>query len=99
MGTDHVQVGSDLQTRLRVLATRWGLAAAGWVLYILSYGGIHASLGPHTALAALVPVVVTAWRGAVPGSLAGVAAVPLTALIAVARGDSLWTSSSAPPHS
>ena len=71
MGTDHDQVGSELQTRLRVLVTRWGFPVAGWVLFILSYGGIHASLGPQTALAALVPVVATAWRGASRGRWPG----------------------------
>lgn len=39
-----------------------------------------------------MPVVATPWRGAVPGAVAGIAAVPLTALLDLAQGESLWTS-------
>ena len=81
MGSDHDQVGSGFLTRRRALVTRWRLSAAGWVLYFLSYGWIHGSLGVHPALLAVLPVVVTAWRGAVPGALAGLAVVPFTVLL------------------
>jgi PAS domain S-box-containing protein len=40
---------------------------------------------------------VTAWRGAVPGVVAGIAAVPLTALLHLTQGESLWPSWSTAP--
>jgi hypothetical protein len=56
--------------------------AVAWLVYLSSYPVFQPQLGAYGGIVAVVPVVVTAWCwGTVPGALAGLAAVPVTALI------------------
>ena len=73
------------------------MPAAAWLVYILFYGPLQDAFDTHTGVLAFVPVVLTAWHGALPGVLAGVAAVPITDLLHASHtGSSLFSWLTAP---
>jgi PAS domain S-box-containing protein len=63
----------------------WLIPLGGWVVYILFFGAFYASFGLLTGVLAFVPVVLTAWRGALAGVVGGLVAVPLTDLLSAAQ--------------
>ena len=82
MSTDRDQIGSvRTESTGRHGSRPWLIPAASWIAYILLFGPLHASFGLHTGVLAFVPVVFTAWRGALPGVAGGLAAVPITDLL------------------
>ena len=63
------------------------IVSVAWLVYALAYLVLHDLLAPHAGVTAFVPVVITAWvGGAAAGLVAGLAAVPVTTLVAVIAG-------------
>ncbi len=84
MSTDRDQsgptsAGPDIHPRVRARL----MPAGSWLSYIVLFGSLHISFGTHAGVLAVVPVILTVWRGTLPGVIGGLAAVPTTGLLVV----------------
>ena len=69
------------------MGTQVATAMMSWLAYAVAYPLLSDVLAPHASVMAFFPVVVTGWYGgAIPGCVAGIASVPVTALVAIVTG-------------
>lgn len=72
---------------VRPVGTQVATVMMSWLAYAVAYPLLHDVLAPHASVMAFVPVVVTGWYGgAIAGCVAGIASVPVTALVAIVTG-------------
>ena len=75
-------------------SSRWlsrsaAVAGMAWLAYAVAYLPLHSVLDTYTDITAFVPVILTAWCcGAIAGTVAGLATIPLTVLLSVTLGNS-----------
>ena len=72
---------------VRPMGTHFATVMVSWLVYAVAYPLLSDILAPHASVLAFVPVVVTGWYGgAIAGCVAGLASVPVTALVAIVTG-------------